>query len=68
MIDISTIAQGYKMLTAPDPLVRQLAEAQLRDVTTKKIGRPAQPVDLEHYLSCDLEGKFAGDSEDIAFL
>ena len=53
MVDISTIAQGYKMLSAQDHTVRELAAAQLRDVTTRKIGRPAQPADLARYLSGD---------------
>ena len=56
------------MLTAQDHIVRELAAAQLRDVTTRKIRRPTHPADLVHYLSGDIEGEFTRDGGDIASL
>lgn len=59
MADVLTIAHAFRMLTAPDAVVSELAMGSLRVATSVKIGRRPTHEDMASYLSGSLEGELA---------
>lgn len=64
MIDVSTIIQGLKMMTAADSTVRRIAVSQLDAVIKRKIGRLPSNEDRSRYLNGSLENEFGRDGRD----
>lgn len=56
--DACRIDNAFKLLSSPDPEVRELALNAVTEVTTRRLRRPASTDDVEQYLSGETEGEF----------
>ncbi|XP_054259803.1 uncharacterized protein LOC128984500 [Macrosteles quadrilineatus] len=68
LVDISSVAHAFRMVTCTDPVVKDLARATLSHVARKRLGRPVSLDEVADYLSGRLDGDFARDGGDIGSL
>lgn len=63
LADVLTIAHGFRVLTARDAMVRDLAWANLRAVVGRRIGHAPNCEEIASFLSGSLEGRLRGGGE-----
>ncbi|XP_054283941.1 uncharacterized protein LOC129000889 [Macrosteles quadrilineatus] len=68
LVDISSVAHAFRMVTCTDPVVKDLARATLSHVARKRLGCPVSLDEVSDYLSGRLDGDFARDGGDIGSL
>lgn len=63
LADVLTIAQAFRMLTAPDAVVSALAWGSLRGVVARRVGHAPSREEIAAFLSGSLEGGMRGGGE-----